>query len=172
MFQIFRALANNLELLNFALNFYIYCLCRLEQLFHQVLIFNFSTILWLSNTDTWSCIAALKSAEPLFPCSSSAPVCSRASRPWVSQPEQSGESRAWGWRGQTIIARDAWQWTVHDRVVIKNQCCHFISQPLSLCAFWKSSNGEELEVDILELLEKKPLTLPFTMRQYLWYRDW
>ena len=58
------------------------------------------------------------------------------------------------------------------------QCCHFISQdfdhsqPLSLCALWKSSNGEELEVDILELLEKKPLTLPFTMRQYLWYRDW
>ena len=26
--QIFRAIANNLELLNFALNFYIYCLCR------------------------------------------------------------------------------------------------------------------------------------------------
>ena len=52
VFQIFRALANNLELLNFALNFYIYCLCRLEQLFHQILIFNFSTILWLSNTDT------------------------------------------------------------------------------------------------------------------------
>jgi len=29
-FQIFRALANNLELLNFALNFYIYCLCSAE----------------------------------------------------------------------------------------------------------------------------------------------
>ena len=26
--QVFRAVANNLELLNFALNFYIYCLCR------------------------------------------------------------------------------------------------------------------------------------------------
>ena len=29
-FQIFRAVANNLELLNFALNFYIYCLCSAE----------------------------------------------------------------------------------------------------------------------------------------------
>ena len=29
-FQIFRAIANNLELLNFALNFYIYCLCSAE----------------------------------------------------------------------------------------------------------------------------------------------
>ena len=29
-FQIFRALANNLELLNFALYFYIYCLCGAE----------------------------------------------------------------------------------------------------------------------------------------------
>jgi len=29
-FQVFRALANNLELLNFALNFYIYCLCSAE----------------------------------------------------------------------------------------------------------------------------------------------
>ena len=29
-FQIFRACANNLELLNFALNFYIYCLCSAE----------------------------------------------------------------------------------------------------------------------------------------------
>ena len=29
-FQIFRACANNLELLNFALNFYIYCLCSVE----------------------------------------------------------------------------------------------------------------------------------------------
>ena len=28
--QIFRAIANNLELLNFALNFYIYCLCSGE----------------------------------------------------------------------------------------------------------------------------------------------
>ena len=28
--QIFRAIANNLELLNFALNFYIYCLCSAE----------------------------------------------------------------------------------------------------------------------------------------------
>ena len=26
--KVFRAVANNLELLNFALNFYIYCLCR------------------------------------------------------------------------------------------------------------------------------------------------
>ena len=26
--QVFRAIANNLELLNFALNFYIFCLCR------------------------------------------------------------------------------------------------------------------------------------------------
>ena len=43
MFQIFRALANNLELLNFALNFYIYCLCRF--FLHQMLIFNVSTIL-------------------------------------------------------------------------------------------------------------------------------
>ena len=29
-FQIFRAVANNLELVNFALNFYIYCLCSAE----------------------------------------------------------------------------------------------------------------------------------------------
>ena len=29
-FQIFRAVANILELLNFALNFYIYCLCSAE----------------------------------------------------------------------------------------------------------------------------------------------
>ena len=29
-FQVFRAVANNLELLNFALNFYIYCLCSAE----------------------------------------------------------------------------------------------------------------------------------------------
>lgn len=29
-FQTFRAIANNLELLNFALNFYIYCLCSAE----------------------------------------------------------------------------------------------------------------------------------------------
>ena len=29
-FQIFRAVANNLELLNFASNFYIYCLCSAE----------------------------------------------------------------------------------------------------------------------------------------------
>jgi hypothetical protein len=29
-FQLFRAVANNLELLNFALNFYIYCLCSAE----------------------------------------------------------------------------------------------------------------------------------------------
>ena len=29
-FQIFRAVSNNLELLNFALNFYIYCLCSAE----------------------------------------------------------------------------------------------------------------------------------------------
>ena len=30
LFQVFRAVANNLELLNFALNFYIYCLCSAE----------------------------------------------------------------------------------------------------------------------------------------------
>ena len=29
-FQIFRAVSNNLELVNFALNFYIYCLCSAE----------------------------------------------------------------------------------------------------------------------------------------------
>ena len=29
-FQIFRAVANNLELLNFALNFYISCMCSTE----------------------------------------------------------------------------------------------------------------------------------------------
>ena len=29
-FQIFRAVSNNLEFLNFALNFYIYCLCSAE----------------------------------------------------------------------------------------------------------------------------------------------
>ena len=81
-------------------------------------------LMWLSNSDTWSCIAALKSAEPLFPCSSSAPLCSRASRPWVSQPEQSRESRAWRWRGQTIFATDTWQWAGHDSVVIKSMHCN------------------------------------------------
>ena len=29
--QVFRAIANNLELLNFALNFYIFCLCRYNE---------------------------------------------------------------------------------------------------------------------------------------------
>ena len=122
MFQIFRALANNLELLNFALNFYIYCLCRFFP--SNVDFQRLDNLVWLSNSDTWPCIAALKSAEPLFPCSSSAPLCSRASRPWVSQPEQSRESRAWGGRGQTIFATDTWQWAVHDSVVIKSMHCN------------------------------------------------
>lgn len=31
--QVFRAIANNLELLNFALNFYIFCLCRYNMVY-------------------------------------------------------------------------------------------------------------------------------------------
>ena len=39
-FQVFRAVANNLELLNFALNFYIYCLCSAEIRRAFVSVFN------------------------------------------------------------------------------------------------------------------------------------
>ena len=46
-FQIFRAVSNNLELLNFALNFYIYCLCSAEIRRAFVL-----TFLWCSQRET------------------------------------------------------------------------------------------------------------------------
>ena len=102
MFQIFRALANNLELLNFALNFYIYCLCRWGQPYCSWIYSRFSTyfqphfpLLWqqygLSETfvvaNISSCIAVPRFGEPLFPFSTSAPACSRGSRRWVRQPE-------------------------------------------------------------------------------------
>ena len=46
-FQIFRAVSNNLELVFFALNFYIYCLCSAEIRRAFVL-----TFLWCKPNDT------------------------------------------------------------------------------------------------------------------------
>ena len=123
MFQIFRALANNLELLNFALNFYIYCLCRF--FLRQMLIFNVSTILCGCQTVTrdlalqrWNPPSLCFPVQAVLHC-----VQGQAGLEWVSLNNLVNLELEDG--GVKLFSpRDTWQWAVHDSVFIKSMHCN------------------------------------------------